>query len=105
MASWLDRGQPRYLLKPATIGSTQLAEVLNFAPSNASIMKQTLLNHPGDPEDQAGVEALRVDAVRRYLEHLDRVIGALPFDVEDTSMARQEDRQGIGLSGRRIDSA
>ena|SRR6185437_6057826 len=60
MAGWHDRGQPRYLLKPATIGSTQLAEVLNFAPSNASIMKQTPLNHPGDPEDQAGVEALRV---------------------------------------------
>ena len=104
MAGWLDRGQPRYLLKPATIGSTQLAEVLNFAPSNASIMKQTLLNHPGDPEDQAGVEALRVEAVRRYLEHLDRVIGASPFDVEDKSMARQEDRQGIGLSRRRIDT-
>lgn len=47
-------------LEPATIGSTQLAEVLNFAPSNASTMKQTLLNHPGDPEDQVGVEALRV---------------------------------------------
>jgi len=44
------------------------------------------------------------EAVRRYLEHLDRVIGALPFDVEDKSMARQEDRQGIGLSRRRIDT-
>lgn len=47
----------------------------------------------------------RVEAVRRYLEHLDRVIGALPFDVEDKSMARQEDRQGIGLSRRRVDTA
>ena len=46
----------------------------------------------------------RVEAVRRYLEHLDRVIGALPFDVEDKSMARQEDRQGIGLSRRRVDT-
>ena len=40
----------------------------------------------------------RVEAVRNYLEHLDRVIGASPFDVEDKRMARQEDRQGIGLS-------
>ena len=47
----------------------------------------------------------RVEAVRRYLEHFDRVIGALPFDVEDKSMARQEDRQGIGLSRRRVDTA
>ena len=39
-----------------------------------------------------------------YLEHLDRVIGASPFDAEDKRMARQEDRQGIGLSRRHSDA-
>ena len=45
----------------------------------------------------------RAEAVRRYLEHLDHSIEASPFDVEDRRMARQEDRQGIGLSRRSID--
>ena len=45
----------------------------------------------------------RVKAVRRYVEHLDHVIEASPFDVEDRRMALQEDRQGIGLSRRSAD--
>jgi hypothetical protein len=45
-----------------------------------------------------------VETVRNYLEHLDRVIGASPFDIEDKRMARQEDRQGIGLSRRQSDA-
>jgi hypothetical protein len=43
-----------------TLVRTQLAEVLNSAPPDACIMKQKLLNPPGDSEGQAGVEALRV---------------------------------------------
>ncbi len=35
----------------------------------------------------------------------DDVIGASPFDIEDKRMARQEDRQGIGLSRRQSDRA
>ena len=46
-----------------------------------------------------------MEAVRRYLEHLDHVIEDSPFDVEDRRMARQEDRQGIGLSRRPVDIA
>ena len=46
----------------------------------------------------------RAQAVRRYLAHLDHVIDASPFDVEDQRMARQEDRQGIGLSRRQPDT-
>ena len=45
----------------------------------------------------------RALAVRRYLEHLDHVVEASPFDVEDRRMALQEDRQGIGLSRRSAD--
>ena len=43
--------------------------------------------------------------MRRYLKHLDRVIEASPFDLEDQRMAFQEDRQGIGLSRRATDTA
>jgi uncharacterized membrane protein len=46
----------------------------------------------------------RAEAVRRYLGRLDRVIEASPLDVEDKRMARQEDRQGIGLSRRQSDA-
>jgi uncharacterized membrane protein len=40
----------------------------------------------------------RVDAVRRYLGHLDLVVEHSPFDAEDRVKARQGDRQGLGLS-------
>jgi hypothetical protein len=42
--------------------------------------------------------AERADAVRRYLDHLDLVIEHSTLDAEDRLMARQEDRQGLGLS-------
>jgi hypothetical protein len=38
--------------------------------------------------------------VRQYLEHLDLVIECSPLDAADRIMARQEDRQGLGLSRR-----
>ena len=40
----------------------------------------------------------RREAVLRYLEHLDRGIGRSAFDDLDQLAARQEDRQGLGLS-------
>ena len=43
----------------------------------------------------------RVDVVRRYLKHLDLVIERSLLNSEDRVMARQEDRQGLGLSRRR----
>jgi uncharacterized membrane protein len=48
--------------------------------------------------------APRTDAVQRYLEHLDLVIGRSSLDAEDQVMARQEDRQGLGLSRRPAES-
>jgi uncharacterized membrane protein len=44
--------------------------------------------------------AARTEAVQRYLTHLDLVIGRSSLDAEDQVMARQEDRQGLGLSRR-----
>jgi hypothetical protein len=40
----------------------------------------------------------QVDAVHQYLKHLDLVIDHSSFDPEDRIAARQEDRQGLGLS-------
>ena len=43
----------------------------------------------------------RIRSVQKYMEHLDSSIERSPFDVEDRVLARQEDRQGIGLSRKR----
>ena len=45
----------------------------------------------------------RADAVRRYLKHLDGGIERSPLDPEDRVMARQGDRQGLGLPHRRAE--
>jgi uncharacterized membrane protein len=44
------------------------------------------------------VNAERSAAVRRYMRHLDLAVDRLPFDDEDRAKARQEDRQGLGLT-------
>jgi len=44
----------------------------------------------------------RADAVRHYLEQLDLDIDHSPLDAEDRLRARQEDRQGLGLSRRAV---
>jgi uncharacterized membrane protein len=46
----------------------------------------------------------RAAAVRRYMRHLDLAVERMPFDDEDRAKARQEDRQGLGLT-RKPDSA
>lgn len=43
----------------------------------------------------------RRNAVGRYIEHLDLTIERSSFDPQDRTLARQEDRQGIGLSRRK----
>jgi len=46
----------------------------------------------------------QIDAVHRYLKHLDVVIDHSSFDPEDRVAARQEDRQGLGLSRIRAEA-
>ena len=77
-------------------------EIRHFGSSSVQVMRRMRSALVGLADSLPSQE--RVEAVRRYLEHLDRVIGASPFDVEDKRMARQEDRQGIGLSRRPSDS-
>jgi uncharacterized membrane protein len=43
----------------------------------------------------------RTEAVRQYLKHLDLAIERSSLDIQDKSMALQEDRQGLGLSRKR----
>jgi uncharacterized membrane protein len=40
----------------------------------------------------------RIQTVQRYIDHLNLTIDHSPLDSEDRALARQEDRQGIGLS-------
>jgi uncharacterized membrane protein len=77
-------------------------EIRHFGPNSVQVMRRMRSALVGLADSLPSQE--RVEAVRRYLEHLDRVIGASPFDVEDKRMARQEDRQGIGLSRRQSDT-
>ena len=77
-------------------------EIRHFGSNSVQVMRRMRSSLVGLAEALPSQE--RVEAVRRYLEHLDRVIGASPFDVEDRRMARQEDRQGIGLSRRQWDT-
>jgi len=47
----------------------------------------------------------RAEAVRRYLKHLDRVVERSPLDSDDKAAALEEDRQGLGLTGRRSEKS
>ena len=76
-------------------------EIRHFGSSSVQVLRRLRSALVG-LRDSLPNEA-RVKAVRQYLEHLDHVIEASPFDLEDRRMALQEDRQGIGLSRRSAD--
>ena len=76
-------------------------EIRQFGASSVQVLRRMRSALVGLSESLPSEE--RAQAARRYLEHLDHLIEASPFDLEDQRMARQEDRQGIGLSGRHGD--
>ncbi len=78
-------------------------EIRQFGASSVQVLRRMRAALVGLAESLPSTE--RAQAARRYLEHLDHGIEASPFDVEDRRMARQEDRQGIGLSRHPIDTA
>jgi uncharacterized membrane protein len=78
-------------------------EIRQFGPSSIQVLRRMRSALVGLLDSLPSQE--RVEAVRRYLKHLDHVIEASPFDLEDQRMALQEDRQGIGLSRRPTDTA
>ena len=78
-------------------------EIRHFGSSSVQVMRRMRSALIGLAASLPSQE--RVEAVRRYVEHLDRDIEASPFDADDKRMARQEDRQGIGLSRRHSDTS
>jgi len=77
-------------------------EIRQFGSSSVQVMRRLRAALLGLLESLSSAE--RVDAVRRYLKHLDQVVDASQFDIDDQRMARQEDPQGIGLTRRRADT-
>jgi uncharacterized membrane protein len=73
-------------------------EIRLFGSTSVQVMRRLrstlvdLIAMQTDPE--------RADAVRRYLLHLDLGIERSPFDEKDRATARQEDRQGLGMTRR-----
>ena len=77
-------------------------EIRHFGSSSVQVMRRMRSALVGLAASLPSQE--RAEAVRRYIERLDLVIEASPLDIEDKRMARQEDRQGIGLSRRHSDA-
>ena len=97
-----DSGALRLVFPTPTWVTLAFDEIRHFGSSSVQVMRRmrsALVGLVGALPSQE-----RVETVQRYLEHLDRVIGASPFDVDDKRMARQEDRRGIGLSRRQSDA-
>ena len=61
-------------------------EIRHFGSSSVQVMRRMRSALVGLVDALPSQE--RVETVRRYLKHLDCVIGASPFDVEDKRMAR-----------------
>jgi uncharacterized membrane protein len=77
-------------------------EIRQFGTSSIQVMRRLRAALIGLADFTTIAE--RAEAVQRYLAHLDLVIERSPLDSEDKAMALQEDRQGLGLSRRRLDS-
>lgn len=77
-------------------------EIRQFGTSSIQVMRRLRAALVGLAESTtiAGHD----EAVLRYLKHLDFVIEHSALDSEDRAMALQEDRQGLGLSHRRLDA-
>jgi uncharacterized membrane protein len=73
-------------------------EIRQYGATSVQVMRRLRAALVGLIESLSDDE--RAGTVRRYLEHLDLVIERSLLDPEDRIMARQEDRQGLGLSRR-----
>jgi uncharacterized membrane protein len=74
-------------------------EIRQFGSNSVQVMRRLRSALMG-VADSVAIPA-RVEAVQRYIKHLDLVIGHSMLDAEDQAIARQEDRQGLGLSRER----
>ena len=74
-------------------------EIRQYGATSVQVMRRLRSALAGIADSSVG--AARAEAVRRYISHLDLVIQNSTLDAEDRVMARQEDRQGLGLSRKR----
>ncbi len=71
-------------------------EIRQFGSTSVQVMRRLRSALEGLSDSLPG--AVRSDAIRRHLEHLDRTIERSLLDPADRLIARQQDRQGLGLS-------
>jgi uncharacterized membrane protein len=71
-------------------------EIRQFGGGSVQVMRRLRSALAGIADSPLGMA--RADAVQRYIRHLDLVIQSSTLDSQDRIMARQEDRQGLGLS-------
>jgi uncharacterized membrane protein len=74
-------------------------EIRQFGANSVQVMRRLRSALVGIAESMT-IPA-RAEAVERYIGRLDLTIEHSSFDSEDQVVARQEDRQGLGLSGKR----
>jgi uncharacterized membrane protein len=75
-------------------------EIRQYGSGSVQVMRRLRSALVGVAESIA--DETRVNVIRRYLAHLDTTIDRSPLDQEDRTLARQEDRQGIGLSRKTV---
>jgi uncharacterized membrane protein len=73
-------------------------EIRQYGASSVQVMRRLRAALVGLADSVSSAE--RVDAVRRYLEHLDQSVAHSTLDPQDRLMAQLEDPQGLGLSRR-----
>ena len=71
-------------------------EIRQFGATSVQVMRRLRSALIGIGNSLTSKE--RIDAVDRHLQHLDLMIDRSSLDTEDRLVARQEDRQGLGLS-------
>jgi len=77
-----------------------LDEIRQYGAGSVQVMRRLRSALVGVSESLQSAD--RAAAVRKYLTHLDLAIDHSSLDAEDRAVARQEDRQGLGLTRRRV---
>jgi uncharacterized membrane protein len=74
-------------------------EIRQFGATSVQVMRRLRSALAGLMESTT--ISARSEAAQRYIKHLDLAIDHSTLDAQDQTMARHEDRQGLGLSRKR----